>query len=53
MAEDLVQAGEQEMQEFFDAAVNIAKQAGKVIKYQAFGYFVLVFCLVKPCNNYC
>ena len=32
MADDLVQAGEQEIQEYFDAAVNVAKQAGQVIK---------------------
>ena len=31
MADDLVQADEQEIQEFFDAAVNVAKQAGQVI----------------------
>ena len=32
MADDLVQAGEQEIQEYFDAAVNVAKQAGQVVK---------------------
>ena len=31
MADDLVQAVEQEIQEYFDAAVNVAKQAGQVI----------------------
>jgi len=31
MADDPVQAVEQEIQEYFDAAVNVAKQAGKVI----------------------
>ncbi|KAL9976132.1 hypothetical protein ACROYT_G013387 [Oculina patagonica] len=31
MADDLVQATEQEMQEYFDAAVNVARQAGQVV----------------------
>ncbi|XP_020615086.1 inositol monophosphatase 1-like [Orbicella faveolata] len=31
MADDLVQAGGQEIQEYFDAAVNVAKQAGQVV----------------------
>lgn len=39
MADDIVQAGEQELQEFFDAAVNVARQAGKVLKY-----IFLMFC---------
>ena len=32
MADDLVETSEQEMQEYFDAAVDIARQAGKVLK---------------------
>lgn len=50
MADDLVQAGEQEIQEYFDAAVNVAKQAGQVIKWHAFAYFLLLFCSLKMYN---
>ncbi|KAJ7364963.1 Inositol monophosphatase 2 [Desmophyllum pertusum] len=35
MADDIVQAGEQEIQEYFDAVVNVAREAGKVV-YEAF-----------------
>ena len=32
MADDLVETSEQEVQEYFDAAVDVARQAGKVLK---------------------
>ena len=49
MADNLVDVSEAEIQEYFDAAVKIAQEAGKVLKQQRFCIpYYLLMCETFP-----